>query len=84
MVCHLLGIEENPATTSCYEDSPADTLDLRKAFSPKKESLAEFPAYTQVFDDRFGFQPNLSIVDLLFCCGPDSLQYLKDVKLPPL
>ena len=84
LVCHLLGIEENPATTSCYEDSPADTLDLRKAFSPKKESLAEFPAYTQVFDDRFGFQPNLSIVDLLFCCGPDSLQYLKDVKLPPL
>ena len=84
LVCRLLGIEENPATTSCYEDSPADTLDLRKAFSPKKESLAEFPSYTQVFDDRFGFQPNLSIVDLLFCCGPDSLQYLKDVKLPPL
>lgn len=84
LVCRLLGIPEKTALAETYEDSPADALDLRRAFSPKKESAAEFPAYTQVFDDRFGFLPNLSIVDLLFCCGPDALQYLKNVKLAAL
>ena len=28
------------------------------------------PKYHQVFSDRFGFIPNLSILDYLFCAGP--------------
>lgn len=32
--------------------------------------------YLQPFIDRLGFMPNLSILDLLFCCGPTSSQYL--------
>ncbi|MBI3511965.1 MAG: WbqC family protein [Bacteroidetes bacterium] len=32
--------------------------------------------YTQVFSDRFPFQPDLSIIDLVFCCGPESKSYL--------
>lgn len=81
LVCDLLGIPGNPETTACYEESPADTLDLRKAFSPKQQGRAEFAPYTQVFENKFGFQENLSIADLLFCIGPDSLEYLKNVKL---
>ena len=33
----------------------------------------EFPVaerYPQVFEDRFGFVPNLSVLDFLFCVGP--------------
>ena len=33
----------------------------------------EFPVnerYPQVFEDRFGFVPNLSVLDYLFCVGP--------------
>ena len=26
--------------------------------------------YPQVFEDRFGFVPNLSVLDYLFCVGP--------------
>jgi hypothetical protein len=34
--------------------------------------------YGQVFEDRIGFQPNMSILDLLFCNGPASAGLLKD------
>ncbi|TAH08090.1 MAG: hypothetical protein EAZ12_08050 [Sphingobacteriia bacterium] len=33
--------------------------------------------YTQVFEDRIGFKPNLSIIDLLCCTGPAAISYLK-------
>jgi len=36
---------------------------------------ADFRPYFQVFDDRGGFKPNLSIVDLLFNQGPQSRSY---------
>ncbi len=31
--------------------------------------------YLQVFDQQFGFMPNLSILDLLFCEGPNAVNY---------
>ncbi len=33
--------------------------------------------YHQIFADKHGFQPNLSIVDLLFNVGPESLDYVQ-------
>ena len=33
--------------------------------------------YPQVFAERFPFQNNLSILDILFCCGPESSILLK-------
>ena len=37
--------------------------------------------YNQVFIDRHGFLSNLSIVDLLFNLGPESLDYLKNLRI---
>ncbi|HAP02245.1 MAG TPA: hypothetical protein DCQ93_10010 [Bacteroidetes bacterium] len=36
----------------------------------------ETPIYPQVFSDRNAFQKDLSVIDLLFNTGPDSLNYL--------
>lgn len=39
--------------------------------------LISFVKYHQVFEDRISFQPNCSILDLLFCEGNNSLHLLK-------
>jgi hypothetical protein len=33
--------------------------------------------YRQVFEERIGFIPNLSILDLLFCEGKNAIRYIQ-------
>ncbi len=33
--------------------------------------------YRQVFEERIGFKPNLSILDLLFCEGREAIRYIR-------
>ena len=67
--------------TYCRE-YPPQVADIRNHFLPKNFQDDPMPfSYTQVFGDRIGFQPNLSILDLLFCCGPEAKNLLKDNKL---
>lgn len=63
--------------TETYEAAyPEDITDLRYAISSKKELPLEQKQYFQVFEDRKGFLKNLSIVDLLFNQGPQTINYL--------
>ena len=58
-----------------------DIIDMRNHFLPKNLQIHHLGFhYTQVFEDRNGFIPNLSILDLLFCCGPDANSLLIDNK----
>jgi hypothetical protein len=45
----------------------------------KKESTISYPVYQQVFATKHGFIPHLSILDLLFNLGPQSLDYLEQL-----
>lgn len=67
--------------TTQYEkqyDPAAGITDARGLLKPgDREAACDTPAYTQVFQDRAGFLPNLSILDLLFCEGKHSLALLK-------
>ena len=57
-------------------------LDLREVIHPKhdyamEDEVFKVVPYYQVFQEKLGFIPNLSIVDLLFNLGPESLLLLK-------
>lgn len=62
--------------SSAYEASEGP-LNYRNQISPKAPpSWLPLKEYPQVFSEKNGFIPNLSILDLLFCQGPMSIQYL--------
>lgn len=48
----------------------------RRDLHPKRASSYAGKPYWQVFRDKFGFVDGLSILDLLFCEGPESICYL--------
>ena len=61
--------------TAEYQKSPAHATDLRTIKNVDAEELS-LPRYLQVFEERHGFLPNLSILDLIFNLGPKSVEYL--------
>jgi hypothetical protein len=61
---------------------PLQDNDHRELIHPKVDyrrdpSFKPLP-YPQVFSERHGFQANLSILDLIFNMGPETLEYLKN------
>ncbi|MDO8997344.1 MAG: WbqC family protein [Sediminibacterium sp.] len=66
-------------STSYQKELSTDLQDGRNQLLPNQtNSFGEQVQYAQVFEDRIGFQPNMSILDLLFCNGPSSAGLLKD------
>ncbi len=69
----LLKVEINFEFTETYIADYGNTiLDLRN----ERTQLPQISQYNQVFEERYGYIPNLSILDLLFNSGPDSLKIL--------
>jgi len=62
--------EESELPSDC---SRVDKCNLHSSLFTLHSSL---PPYYQLFSDRNGFLPDLSIVDLLFNLGPEALLYL--------
>jgi hypothetical protein len=57
---------------------PESVIDYRNKIFPKNfQSVAGIPAYTQVFQEKIGFQPNMSIIDLIFCEGKNAGRCLR-------
>ena len=75
-MCDLIDIPSHLSPLSSHLSS---LTDLRTAINPKHPAPdADFQAkpYYQVYASRYGFQPNLSVLDLLLNMGPESIFYL--------
>ena len=70
----ILRMEKEVELTEEYLSEPLLTIDLRQEFFMKKTVAMEHPTirYTQVFEERHGFLPNLSVIDLIFNLGPEA------------
>ena len=83
----LLNFINIPITLSdsYIEPQNFNTKDLREVINPKKFDVSLYnnlsTPYYQIFDSKFGFTPNLSIIDLLFNMGSESRIYLKNIKI---
>ena len=86
-MCELIDIQPKVSLTDSWSDISHSSLhtlhssiiDLREAIRPKHPGAdPDFEAkpYYQVYRQKHGFLPNLSILDLLFNMGPESIFYL--------
>jgi hypothetical protein len=78
-VCKLIDIQPQTEYTSAYNcqwQESADYRDVIHAKHPLPDNDFEAKPYWQVFQHKHGFLANLSILDLLFCMGPESVFYL--------
>jgi hypothetical protein len=74
----LLDLQVDVRLTKEYKvDFDENVQDVRNGIHPKKETdVGSFKTYYQVFEQRFGFIPNLSSIDLLFNMGNESILIL--------
>lgn len=84
-MCELLDIQPTIELTSEFVPAAGNLgqpslKDFRDAIHPKHplpDSEFEPRRYYQVYESRHGFQPNLSILDLLFNMGNESVLYIQ-------
>lgn len=79
IITSLIGFDTKLVLTDSYTES--NELDFREKLSPKyKGENQNFKSisYYQVFKEKFGFIENLSIYDLLFNMGNESILILRD------
>jgi len=79
-ISDILKINNLLQPTDSYHKYSGDTKDFRNSIEPKIQSDLKYPAYIQVFSDKFGFIPNLSILDLIFNLGPQAKDYFREMQ----
>ena len=80
VILQILKTEKDFELTKEYIRQP-EALDFREKFSAKTESSFGMDDYYQSFSDKYGFIKDLSILDLICNIGPESLTYIKNIKL---
>jgi hypothetical protein len=78
--CLRMKLEYTTTTEYFHEVNTNEYKDFRPLVNGKKDS-SYYESYTQVFDDKYGFINNLSVLDLLFNEGKYALDYLKKQEL---
>jgi hypothetical protein len=78
MVMKIAGISTPVEYTSGFSPVRGEDFDFRYSISPKKETPETYSLreYFQVFGNKYGFVPDLSVLDLIFNTGPDAIHYM--------
>lgn len=79
-VTDALQIKQQFTKTTSYEIN-SESTDFRSLAIAKKGIEIEMDSYIQMFDDKYGFIPNLSILDLLFMEGANTISFLEKINV---
>lgn len=78
LVCKWMDIRPDVRYTARYEVTvPNDFREVIRPKHPAIDPMFEPTPYYQVFRSKYGFLPNLSIVDLIFNMGPEAICVLE-------
>jgi hypothetical protein len=75
-VSEALQISSDFKKTTSYAEA-LENYDFRNLADIKNQTKICNDTYIQMFDDKHGFLPNLSILDLLFMEGPNAISFLE-------
>lgn len=76
----ILEIDKPVILTTSYHKTVTDIFDIREVITTKKPFTDfAFKTYYQVFEDKFGFTPGLSILDLVLNMGTESTEILLEM-----
>ena len=78
-ICECLQVSLSTKNTTDFEKEPKYLKDYRSLANVKTHNPECIP-YTQVFSEKHGFINNLSVLDLLFNEGPNTVNYLLNLK----
>lgn len=81
IILSCLQFEKTVHKSKYYLSTVSGLADYRQKIHPKQPSL-DFSTgvkYIQVFEDKLGFFPNLSVLDLVFNEGPNAIVLLKGI-----
>lgn len=73
---HALNFSVKHTISETFVHPVSGMVDLRPEFKPSRAEFTQLP-YPQVFEDRYGFVPRLSALDLIFNTGPEATIYLR-------
>lgn len=79
IIQNILKTEKAYSLNTEYFKIPQEE-NYREQFSAKRDSEFQLEEYYQTFSDKFGFQNDLSIIDLICNKGPESFSYLKNIQ----
>ncbi|MGM0613299.1 MAG: WbqC family protein [Bacteroidota bacterium] len=79
LILRLLQLDLPVECTGKFVKKYQNAVDMRYKLHPKEPVQLKLKPWEQVFDEKHSFNPRVSILDLLFNKGPESLLYLKEM-----
>ena len=76
LISNLLDLDLDYKISVEYVEKTNDIIDLRDLSNARKEKKIDTPKYIQVFESKHGYINNLSIIDLIFSEGPNSVSLI--------
>ena len=76
LISSLLDLDLDYKISGEYVDKINDIIDLRDLSNARKEKKIDTPKYIQVLESKHGYINNLSIIDLIFSEGPNSVSLI--------